>query len=370
MTARTFGADYILTSGQRAAATEQAQTFVHGVVADGVTLADGKVNGVNVLELEPGPLKQVGAGWSLEGGGDARGLDAVDLQMVRSLVGQVASGDYAAIGGGENNTASADHTTVSGGNTNDAIARSATVVGGENNTASGEYATVAGGEMNTASGDYAAVSGGGSANTASGAYSSVGGGAGNTASGIFAAVSAGADNVASGSNSAVAGGSTNVASAPYAAVGGGWRAKADKHGQQAQAAGRLTANGDAQTSVLVARRKTTSATPAELFLDGAALRCTIAADTTWAFRILVVARRTDADDESAAYDFLGCLDNNAGVTALVGAIAKTVVAEDSAAWNCDVTADDTNDALVITVTGEAAKTINWVARIELVETTG
>jgi len=35
-----------------------------------------------------------------------------------------------------------------------------------------------------------------------------------------------------------------------------------------------------------------------------------------------------------------------------------------------VTADNANDALVITAIGEAGKTIQWVARIELVETTG
>ena len=33
-------------------------------------------------------------------------------------------------------------------------------------------------------------------------------------------------------------------------------------------------------------------------------------------------------------------------------------------------ADDANDALVLKVTGEAAKTIRWVARINLVEVTG
>ena len=33
-------------------------------------------------------------------------------------------------------------------------------------------------------------------------------------------------------------------------------------------------------------------------------------------------------------------------------------------------ADDTNDSLKIQVTGEAAKTIRWVARITLVEVTG
>ena len=43
-------------------------------------------------------------------------------------------------------------------------------------------------------------------------------------------------------------------------------------------------------------------------------------DTTWAFDILIVARRTDADNESAAYEIKGCIDNNAGAVALVSAV--------------------------------------------------
>jgi hypothetical protein len=84
--------------------------------------------------------------WSIQrGGGDQRGLHAVDLQAARSAATQVASGDYSVIGGGQNNTASGDYATVGGGG---------------KNTASGNYATVGGGWFNTASGDYSAIPGG------------------------------------------------------------------------------------------------------------------------------------------------------------------------------------------------------------------
>jgi len=33
-------------------------------------------------------------------------------------------------------------------------------------------------------------------------------------------------------------------------------------------------------------------------------------------------------------------------------------------------ADNTNDALVVTVTGQASKTIQWVARVTIVEAAG
>ena len=84
------------------------------------------------------------------------------------------------------------------------------------------------------------------------------------------------------------------------------------------------------------------------------------------------ARRTDADNESAGYKFEGVIDRNtnAASTALVGAVTKTVLAEDTVAWDCDVTADTTNGALSITVTGEAAKSIKWTGFVTIAESNG
>lgn len=208
-----------------------------------------------------------------------------------------------------------------------------------------------------------------STQVASGANSTIPGGRNNTASGSDS-LAGGYGSTASGAV-AVAVGQSSTASGDYARSGG-LSSKADKHGQDAYAGGVFSAAGDAQMSALVVRNQTTNATQTELFLDGATAsrRATIASDTTWLFEIFVVARRTDADNESAGYKFQGVLDNNAGTTALVGLVVKTIVAEDTSAWDATVEADNTNDALVVKVTGEAAKTINWVARIELTEVTG
>jgi hypothetical protein len=63
--------------------------------------------------------------WSIQrGGGNQRGLHAVDLQSSRTAPTQVASGNYSVIGGGARNTASS---------------YAATVGGGYRNTASGDY---------------------------------------------------------------------------------------------------------------------------------------------------------------------------------------------------------------------------------------
>jgi hypothetical protein len=159
--------------------------------------------------------------WSIQrGGGNQRGLHAVDLQSARSAATQVASGNYSVIGGGQDNTASGAAATVGGGFTNTAGGNTATVGGGALNTASGDLATIGGGAQNQAIGSYAAV-GGGYQNIASGQYATVGGGQENTASGFFATVGGGVDNTASGNTATVGGGWLNTASGVAATVGGG-----------------------------------------------------------------------------------------------------------------------------------------------------
>lgn len=113
---------------------------------------------------------------------------------------------------------------------------------------------------------------------------------------------------------------------------------------------------------------TTNATGTDFPSGGGLL--TIPTDTTTGFSVHIVARRTDADDESALYQMQGCIDNNAGTVALVGSVTKTVVAEDTAAWDVSAIADNSNKALTLRVTGEASKTIAWQAHVRLFEITG
>ena len=121
-------------------------------------------------------------------------------------------------------------------------------------------------------------------------------------------------------------------------------------------------------------RQTTDATQSELSGDtsapGSTTRISIDSDSSYTFSGLVIARRTDADNESAGYKIEGVIDNNAGTTAFVGTPTVTVLAEDTAAWDVVVEADNTNDALVIKVTGEANKTIRWGAVVELMKISG
>jgi len=64
--------------------------------------------------------------------------------------------------------------------------------------------------------------------------------------------------------------------------------------------------------------------------------------------------------------------NDSGTPVFLPATAPlaTVIGEDTAGWDAVVEIDPTTDALIIKVTGEASKTINWVARIVLTEVSG
>jgi hypothetical protein len=307
----------------------------------------------------------------------------------------------ATIGGGGDNLASNiivdDYGTVSGGETNFAgdingtIGDSpyATISGGLGNTAAGYAATVGGGRGNTASGSGAFVGGGGydgtfsNGNKALGAASTIAGGVGNIASGLQATigggwsnnasylqatVGGGVANNASYTQTTIGGGVYNIASGLGATVPGGSEAKASHYGEMAYASGRFVMVGDAQTSVYVLRNTTGGSVQTELFLDGAGAsqRITLAVSRTVTFDILITA--LSSTGQSAGYQVRGAIKNLDGATQQVGlAFSKTVFGEDDAAWDVDVQADNTNDALVVKVTGAAATNIHWVATVRTVE---
>lgn len=263
--------------------------------------------------------------------GNARGKGSVDLQTKRSAAAQVASGKYSLIGGGRYNKASGNYCVVAGG---------------ETNIASGNYCTVSGGLQNN-NGKNNAVIGGGYKNIIStnGAYAVIGGGAYNTITGI------------------------------YATVPGGRYSKADKYGQLTHASGRFAAQGDAQVSRFVLRAKTTDATSTEMFLDGSSNRMTLAITTTWGFRVNVIARRTDVAGTDSFWIYEGAIRQgaNAAATAIIGTTTLLGIAIQDAgavAWSVTISADTSNGSLKIAVVGAAATTIQWVALVETIETTG
>ncbi len=338
-------------------------------------------------------------------GGNARGTDAVDLQVNRTGAAQVASGTRSVICGGEKNTASSTDSIVVGGDSNVASTGSrATIVGGQgnnatgtesfigagqNNVASNNQAGVCAGDTNTASGDESFVGGGnsntanaldscvtgGSGNQATASYAAIGGGGANQASGSKSTVPGGQTNVASGESSTVGGGQQNTTSGKYSVVPGGLDAVASNFAQLCHASGRFSTAGDNQAVELIWRRATTDATAnQEMFLDGvtAAERALIPNNTSWAFNIILVGRSSAGVE--AMWTAVGLIHNNAGTTAMTCAATVTSICDGTGAtWgvaaNFVVSADNVNDALHLDVTGAGATNIRWCATARIVQLT-
>ena len=123
--------------------------------------------------------------------------------------------------------------------------------------------------------------------------------------------------------------------------------------------------GDAQTGFYVLRNTTYNASEIELFLDGFSEHLILNSDRTLTFDILVVAR--SSDDSSAGYQIQGIIENDDGVTQLVGSPTVETLGEQRTAWDVAVEADTINDALVIKVTGEDGYIIRWVATVRTAE---
>lgn len=181
-------------------------------------------------------------------------------------------------------------------------------------------------------------------------------------------VAIGQGQTASGQDSIVLGGSSNTASATYSSAHGN-RAIARHYGGSVQSSGRFAIDGDAQAGRYTLRTQTTNATSTTMFLDGTGgtQRLVLENTSAWTFDILLVARNTAAA-QAAGYRFVGVIRRTATAasTAIV-ASSKTVIAEDNAAWDANITADTTNGALNIAVTGVAATTIDWVAIVSTAE---
>ncbi len=268
-------------------------------------------------------------------GGNARGLNATDWQSSRTTAAQVASGDSATIGGGQNNTAAGQRATVGGGNANTASNTASVVAGGQMNTAASSFSTVAGGTMNTASGLASWVPGGTHATTR-----------GHVGRGAWAGNDA------------------------------------------------FAAQGDAQAGEFVLRRITTDATATRLTADnaapGTANTVNLPNNGTYRLKLLVVAQQTAGSagtvgdcasweanvlikrgPNAAATAFVGGMRfapgaTLAAITAGVGFVAGLADAGASA-WTLTVAADTVNGGLSLTVAGEANKTIRWVCRVLSVE---
>ena len=146
------------------------------------------------------------------------------------------------------------------------------------------------------------------------------------------------------------------------------------YGQRTLAGRQFSAVGDAQTSEIILKCQTTSATPVEAVAGHSSnvSGFNIPNDSAGVFKVSIIARNTGTDDDCAAYTLVGALDRNAsaGTTALLGSVTKTVIHEDDSNWDINATADTSDGGIQVLCTGAAGKNVNWVCRMEMTEVVG
>lgn len=256
-------------------------------------------------------------------GGNKRGQYAVDLQPARAQATQVASGSYSLAVG---------------------------------------YGNVAGGTLSLAFGD---------GNNAQATYSIAVGSNNQTSSSYSNAI--GNSNLASGGNCIAIGYVNSCTGNKAFAIGG--RAGANRLGMCAHASfswdnptggdGAEPNSGQAQYVRFVAANKTTTNSGVTLFLDGSSTRLTIPSGKAMFANVQIVGIKSDGT-AAATYQRQVAIKNVGGTTSLVGTV-NTIGTDEAASTSISITADDTNDALKIEVTGIASETWRWVAVVDGVE---
>ena len=146
--------------------------------------------------------------------------------------------------------------------------------------------------------------------------------------------------------------------------------KTTQKGQISHASYRFASRGDGQGSLFTLYADTTDATATVLTTDngsaGGANQIVAASDTCITFDGTITAMQNGAQ-AYASWRIEGLLVNDGGTTTLAN--SATTVISNADGWGMALSADNTNNALAITVTGEAAHNIRWVANIRTTEVT-
>lgn len=107
----------------------------------------------------------------------------------------------------------------------------------------------------------------------------------------------------------------------------------------------------------------------EIFCAGQANeRFTIRPSSILAFDMVIVARDNVANEVARYSVHDGLIKRDGANNTVMVLCTVTVDHEDDAGWDCAVTADDANEALIITVTGDGVNITQWAAVMNGVET--
>ncbi len=131
--------------------------------------------------------------------------------------------------------------------------------------------------------------------------------------------------------------------------------------------GRFSADGDCQWNISFYKGSTANSTPVELELgDTASAYLSVASGQVYGFIANIMGKDTTSGDV-AYYTRRGIIKNIGGTTSISTVQTVGTDIEDDASWDVSITADDTNDRIDLTVTGDASNTVRWNASVEYLQ---
>jgi len=312
----------------------------------------------------------------ISGGSGTQTSNASSVSLGGTNIAVTGSGGAGV--GGSGNTISAINSGCFAGSSHSVSNNNSAIVGGSGGTASGDKSTVVGGNNNSAS-TTQAFTAGGQNNNCNGISSAIVSGSSNSVTGAGSVVLGGSSNTIAGGSSVILGGQSNTANGERGAIIGG------VNGTMRSITGNIVANasdnpisgsGVNQLAMLILARQTTDATATVLASTSSAAatinQVTLPNNSAYFFKGQVIAGKTAAGD-TKGWSIEGVIKRgaNAAATSLVGTPTVTSLYADAGAatWAVAVTADATLGCITITVTGQAATTIRWVAQINTTEMT-
>lgn len=124
-----------------------------------------------------------------------------------------------------------------------------------------------------------------------------------------------------------------------------------------------TVSAEASKRDLVLAVQTTNDIEAEVLLsDGS--KIAIVEGTTAMFKATVVA---SSDSAKSAFTVRGVIDHTGGNISIIGDNIVETISDSDLGWTADLSADSSNNALKITVTGSAATIVDWTVFVEISE---
>ncbi len=186
----------------------------------------------------------------------------------------------------------------------------------------------------------------------------------------FRATALGNNASAEGQRSLGAGFLANAASNDGMAFGN--ESFAENIGEISYATGNFGDPGDVKYSTYICRGATNNANALIINPDGGTInRMILLPETFWGFEIDLIAFQKTTPFDARKVKLEGAIRRDASSnTTLVGTVTTTTTKETAGAttWSEAITANNTDNALQIGVTGESGHMINWVAVVRIVGT--